>query len=186
MITLDQLMACTGASQSRASIALADALDVANSAMDLYAINTPARIGMFLANVGHETGGLHWLREIWGPTPAQRRYEGRADLGNTQPGDGPRFMGRGWLQTTGRANYAALRDRLRKRGVDCPDFVATPQALEQPEWGALSATDFADMKRLNDLADRGAFTDYCVRVNGGLNGIEERTALWRAAQQVLA
>ncbi len=69
-------------------------------------INTPARAAAFLAQVGHESGQLRYLREIWGPTPAQVRYEGRADLGNAQPGDGKRFMGRGLIQITGRKNYA--------------------------------------------------------------------------------
>lgn len=179
---------CTGAPTARAEQLLAAALD----AMAVYDINTPARIGMFLANVGHETMGLKFLREIWGPTAAQLGYEGRADLGNVQTGDGKRFMGRGWLQTTGRANYARLRDRLRARGIDCPDFERQPEALELAAWGALSAADYVDMRRLNRLADAGAFVDYCAGVNGrnrrtGLpNGMDDRERLWKAAQQVLA
>src|SRR5690606_14261261 len=96
------------------------------AAMAQYDINTPARAAPFLANIGHESMGLVHYTEIWGPTPAQQGYEGRSDLGNVRPGDGYRFRGRGLLQTTGRDNYRTLRDRLRDRGIDCPDFEAEP------------------------------------------------------------
>lgn len=186
-IDIDQLMASTGASRTRAEAKL----DTLNEAMAQYEINTPARVGMFLANVGHETMGLVYARELWGPTPTQLRYEGRADLGNTQPGDGKRYLGRGDLQTTGRANYRTLRDRLRQRGVECPDFEADPVQLESPEWAAYSAADYVDMRNLNARADRGAFVDYCIGINGknkqGLpNGLDDRMRLWAAAQKVLA
>jgi putative chitinase len=184
VVTLAQLMAATGAREDRASAALAGI----NAAMQQYAINTPARIGMFLANVGHETGGLRWLQEIWGPTPAQLRYEGRADLGNTKTGDGSRYRGRGMFQTTGRANYVRLRDRLRARVTqeEVPDFEAVPEFLALPKWAALSAADYVDMRNLNRFADRGAFVDYVKGVNGGTNGLEDRMRLWVAAQKVLA
>jgi len=180
------LARCTGARIDRAQ-RFADAL---TSAMDVYEINTPARIGMFLANVGHETMGLKFVEEL-GNTEYFMRYEGRRDLGNVKPGDGPRFHGRGLLQTTGRANYAALRDRLRARGVDCPDFEADPEALELPEWASLSACDYVGMRNLNAKADAGDFLAYCVGVNGrnkatGLpNGWSDRTDLWVAAQKAL-
>lgn len=179
----ETLAKCTGAQINRAK----DALFPLEDAMAHYDINTPARIGMFLANVGHESGGLKWLTELWGPTPAQQRYEGRADLGNIQPGDGAKFKGRGYLQTTGRANYAKLTQRLRARWPQShvPDFEKTPEALAQPEWAAISAADFWDMKGLNALADRGAFVDVVKRINGGTNGLEERMRLYAAAQEVL-
>jgi len=179
----DDLARCTGARIDRAQAALAGL----TSAMQHYDINTPERMAMFLANVGHESGGLKWLREIWGPTPAQSRYEGRADLGNNKPGDGKRFMGRGFLQTTGRSNYAKLRDRLRARWPqsEVPDFEATPEVLEQPEWAAISAADFWGMKGLNALADRGAFLDVVKRINGGTNGIEDRMRLYNEAKKAL-
>src|SRR6185503_12838834 len=93
------------------------------SALFEYGILQPQRIAMWLAQIGHESGGFVYTREIWGPTPAQSRYEGREDLGNTQPGDGKRFIGRGLIQTTGRANYQATGNAL---GVD---LIAHPEML---------------------------------------------------------
>jgi putative chitinase len=166
-------------------------------AMGAYYVDlTPERAAMFLANVGHESGGLHYTSELWGPTPAQKRYEGRKDLGNTQPGDGRRFRGHGLFQTTGRYNHAAVRDRLRAKfpELDVPDFEEFPELLAQPEWAALSAADFADMVGLNAVADTGDFDGYCDRVNigrktsriGDANGYAERADLYRAALAVLA
>ena len=85
-----------------------------------------------LATAWHETGpassDLHMTprREIWGPTPAQKRYEGRADLGNTQPGDGKRFMGRGYVQITGRANYNRASTIVGRDLVSNPDLTMDP------------------------------------------------------------
>lgn len=188
-----QIAKATGARIERAQ-ACAEGL---NNAMALYGIDqTPVRIAMFLANVGHETGGLKWLTEIWGPTPAQSRYEGRKDLGNTQPGDGKRYCGRGMWQTTGRYNYAALRDRLRKRfpDMDVPDFEQEPERVAEPAWAALAAADYAEMTNCNRYADAGDFDGYCDTINrgrktqaeGDSNGWEDRKRLYEAALTVCA
>lgn len=157
-------------------------------AMVSYDITTPERQAAFLAQVGHESGGLHWLTEIWGPTITQTHYEGRADLGNTEPGDGPLFRGHGLLQTTGRANHARARDRLREKfpDLDVPDFEAEPKRLAEPQWAALSAADFWDEHGLNELADAGDFMRITRKINGGLNGYEQRLALFETAKEVLA
>lgn len=181
MVTLDQLMACTGARLERAE----PLLEPLNTAMATYDISTKNRIGMFLANVGHESGGLLWLSELWGPTPAQRRYEGRMDLGNIKAGDGSRYRGRGLLQTTGRANYRRLRDRLRARDVPCPDFEEEPEKLATVRWAAMSAADYWDMRDLNEVADRGDFRGVVRKINGGFNGLTDRVRLWKKAQEVL-
>lgn len=149
------------------------------SAFDEYEINTPARQAAFLAQIAHETGRFKWIREIWGPTPAQVRYEGRADLGNTQPGDGKRFMGRGLIQVTGRANYTRAAAAL---GIDC---VNHPELLEQPTNAARSAGDFWRTRGLNESADAGQFERITRRINGGLNGYTERCVLWDQAKRVL-
>ncbi len=151
-----------------------------------YEINTPLRLAHFLAQVGHESGALVHSREVWGPTPAQERYEGRIDLGNTQAGDGRRYMGRGVLQTTGRANYRALRDRLRARGIDAPDFEAAPELLERPDWASLSACDYWDMRGINRMADRDDHHAVTLAINGGTNGIEDRRRRMERAKAALA
>lgn len=181
VIDLVELMRCTGATKERAQ----PFLDPLNKAMAEYEINRPNRIGMFLANVGHESGGLKWLVELWGPTAAQLRYEGRQDLGNNQQGDGFRFRGRGLLQTTGRANYRALTERMKKRFPDAPDFTSSPELVSHPKWATLSACDYVAMRKLNALADRGAFVDYVKGINGGTNGMTDRLNLWNMAREVL-
>ena len=170
-----------------ATVAKAEEIrDAMSLACALYDITTPARIAAFLAQVGHESGGFRYTTEIWGPTPAQQRYEGRKDLGNTQPGDGPRFRGHGFIQTTGRANHASVRDRLRERlSVEVPDFEARPEALAELPWACLSAADYWDMRRLNALADAGDFEAITRKVNGGLNGYADRIARWERAKIAL-
>jgi putative chitinase len=149
-----------------------------SAACAFYGIDTPARLAMFLAQLGHESGGGRYTSEIWGPTPAQVRYEGRADLGNTQLGDGRRFAGHGLIQTTGRFNHAKVRDRLRERfpHLDVPDFEADPERLAEPQWACLSAADYWDMKGLNALADAGDFIAITKKINGGVNGLADRQA----------
>jgi putative chitinase len=159
-----------------------------NEAMAACEINTGPRVAAFLAQIAHESGRLQYVRELWGPTRAQEGYEGRTDLGNTQPGDGFRFRGRGLVQVTGRANYASARDSLRRRlGDDAgvPDFVAEPQLLEAPHWAALSAADYWQRRGLNELADQQEFERITRRINGGLNGYSDRLELWAGARAAL-
>ena len=183
---------CTGARPDRAESCAA----ALTEAMRLYDINTPVRQAMFLANIGHETGGLHYLTEIWGPTDAQKRYEGRTDLGNTQPGDGRKFCGHGMLQNTGRFNHAKARDRLRARfpDLDVPDFEQHPELLANPAWAALSAGEYIERTDCQRFADIGDFDGYCDLINrgrktaadGDSNGWEDRTKLFKSAMRVLA
>lgn len=164
--------------------------------MGLYGIDTPLRKAAFLAQIGHESGGLRYSTELWGPTPTQARYEGRADLGNTQPGDGKRFRGHGLIQITGRFNHARMRDRLGEKFPTriVPDFEADPEALALPEWAALSAADFWDDHKLNDWADKGDFDGVSDIINrgrktakeGDANGYGDRLALYYVARKVLA
>ncbi len=107
-MTPQELAQATGARIDRAQT-FAPLIDQA--APD-FEINTQERMAAFLAQVGHESGGLHWLVELWGPTATQLRYEGRADLGNTEPGDGVRYKGRGLIQLTGRENYRKAGEAL--------------------------------------------------------------------------
>lgn len=190
-MTPDQLSACTGAPTSVAITWCAPL----EAAMDLFAITTPLRQAAFLANVGHESTRLKQVREVWGnpPAPWQVRYEGRVDLGNVQPGDGKRYLGRGPLQVTGRANYKRLRDALRKIIPEAPDFEAQPELLELPRWGAYAAGMFWHLHNLNELADHGSFDAVCDTINighvtpreGDSNGYPERLAFYRAGLAAL-
>ena len=132
-------------------------------------------LAQFLAQVMHESGGLRYVREIWGPTKAQKGYVGRADLGNVKPGDGKRFMGRDVLQITGRANYRALTVWVRKTFGKGPDFEANPELLESPEWLGIGAIWYClTRKGLLDYARAGNNEMVTRRVNGGLNGYQDR------------
>lgn len=108
-----------------------------NTAMQHYQIVGSKRASAFIAQIGHESGQLRYVREIWGPTAAQRGYEGREDLGNTVPGDGRKYCGRGLIQITGRANYAKCGEAL---GLD---LISHPELLELPQHAAMSAAWFS-------------------------------------------
>ncbi|OEZ89639.1 chitinase class I [Janthinobacterium sp. HH106] len=147
-----------------------------NAAMSEFSIDTPLRQAAFLAQVGHESGQLRYVRELASGTA----YEGRVDLGNVVAGDGVRFKGRGLLQVTGRANYAACGVALDI------DLLAAPQLLEQTTFACRSAGWFWQSRGLNRLADAGDQERVTRRINGGVNGLAERLALYQAARKVLA
>jgi putative chitinase len=151
------------------------------AAMEEYEINTCARQRCFLAQIAHESMQLQCTREIWGPTAAQRRYEMRRDLGNRLPGDGQRFLGRGLLQITGRANYALCSDTL----YGDRRLLETPELLEEPEGASRSAGWFWYLHGLNELADIEDFSRITQRINGGLRSLAERTEFLERAVQVI-
>lgn len=170
---------------------------VLSAAADKYQINTSARLAAWLANVGHESGGLVWAKEIWGPTPQQRGYDQRADLGNTKPeairiarlhGSTPGrwWCGYGWIQTTGYDNHLATGKAL---GLD---LLNHPERLAEPANAAMSAAWFFSSHGCNALADAGNFTGVCGAINTGnprakpvnILGYSARHALFCAAQKV--
>ena len=153
---------------------------VLNTAMNRYQIVGSKRVAAFIAQIGHESGQLKYVKEIWGPTAAQTRYEGRTDLGNTQPGDGSKYRGRGLIQITGRANYKACGDAL---GLD---LINQPQLLEKPQHACMSAAWFWATKGLSTLADESKFETITRRINGGVNGLADRQMLYARALTVLA
>ncbi|MFJ2676916.1 glycoside hydrolase family 19 protein [Pseudomonas sivasensis] len=155
-------------------------VSVLNTAMSRYGIVGQLRVAAFIAQVGHESAQLRHVREIWGPTAQQAGYEGRSDLGNTVKGDGSKYRGRGLIQVTGRANYAACGEAL---GLD---LIARPELLELPQHATMSAAWFWSSRGLNTLADQGQFPKITRRINGGLNGLEDRLQLWERAKKVLA
>lgn len=153
---------------------------VLNTAMNRYQIIGAKRVAAFIAQIGHESGQLKYVKEIWGPTAAQARYEGRADLGNTQPGDGSKYRGRGLIQITGRANYKACGEALDL------DLINQPELLEKPQHACMSAAWFWASRGLNTMADAGQFDKITQRINGGQNGAADRQALYARALKVLA
>lgn len=154
--------------------------DALTAAMAGGQINTRLRIAAFLAQIGHESGSLVYSKELGGPSYFAK-YDGRKDLGNTQQGDGARFCGRGLIQITGRANYQKASQALF--GDD--RLLKTPELLEPPEWAAKSAVWFWSSRSLNNLADGGQFTDLTKKINGGLNGLEDRKERYKLALSVL-
>ncbi|MEJ8849666.1 glycoside hydrolase family 19 protein [Variovorax rhizosphaerae] len=155
-----------------------------NAAMAEFEINTLRRSAAFIAQLAHESGEFNFMEEIWGPTSAQKRYEPPSDLaktlGNTQPGDGKRFKGRGPIQLTGRANYQKFGGLL---GLD---LVGKPELAAAPEVGFRTAGLFWKRKGLNELADADNFTEITRRINGGQNGAAERVRFYERAKLVLA
>jgi putative chitinase len=149
------------------------------ASFDDYAIDTLDRQAAYLAQIGHESGGLRYTSEIWGPTSAQLRYEGRVDLGNTTPGDGSKFRGRGLIQITGRANYAAAA-----KGLDKP-LLDDPELLSEPELASTSAAWWWNTHGLNAFADSGDFPGLTKKINGALTGYSDRFDLWQKAREAM-
>lgn len=138
-----------------------------STAMAANQINTPLRTAHFLAQVGHESGDLRYSEEI----ATGEAYEGRADLGNTQPGDGARFKGRGLIQLTGRSNYTRY-GAARKR-----DFVTGANNLLLSSDANLAVDVscwFWTEHGLNEKADADDLNGITHKINGGLNGLADR------------
>lgn len=153
------------------------------SAMNEFEINTELREAAFLAQVAHESGEFRFMEEIWGPTTAQRNYEPSSakskELGNTNPGDGKRYKGRGPIQITGKANYKKFGDAL---GID---LVHDPENAASPEIAFRIAGCYWKTHGLNELADHESFETTTRRINGGLNGLEDRKKYYARARKIL-
>jgi predicted chitinase len=150
-------------------------LPLLNSAMAEAQINTPQRQAAFLAQIAHESGELKYFEEI----ASGKAYEGRKDLGNTEPGDGRRYKGRGPIQLTGRANY-------RKAGgaLGLP-LEADPPLAARPDVGFRTAGWFWNSRDLNRFADSGDFREITRRINGGTRGLEARERYYAKAKEAL-
>jgi len=157
--------------------AICDALSAGiTNTLQKYEINTLLRIAHFLSQACHESDGFCTTEEY----ASGAAYEGRADLGNTQPGDGHRFKGRGLFQLTGRANYRSFGPAV---GLD---LVANPAAAADPLNSLAIACEYWKRKNLNRFADNDDIVTITKRINGGLNGIESRRAYLAKAKTVLA
>lgn len=171
MLLLEQLEAIMPNGKRR----LPEFVDAFNETLEEFEIDTPERQAMFIAQVAHESGELRYMREL----ASGALYEGRKDLGNTEPGDGVRFKGRGLIQITGRANYQACGDAL---GLD---LINEPELLEQLPDACRSAGWFWQSRKLNEVADTGDFIKVTRRINGGTNGLADRRKFWERAKKVL-
>jgi len=170
-----------------------------------YDINTPQRLAAFLAQCGHESGGFTAIKEnlnyqaaslcrVWPryfnadnandyahnqEKIANRAYGGRMGNGDEASGDGYRFCGRGLIQLTGRSNYQAFADSIQEDINNLPDYLATFEGCVQ------SACWFWEANNLNKWADEGNIEQMTKIINGGTLGIEDRTARYKKALQIL-
>jgi putative chitinase len=130
-------------------------------------IDTPLRMAHFLAQLAHESAQLVYTEEV----ASGEAYEGRADLGNTQPGDGKRFKGRGLIQLTGRKNYT---DYGKERNKDYTTDTNAKTIATDP-WLAVDASCWFWVDRgLNEIADRDDVLAVTRVINGGYNGLADR------------
>ena len=170
-----------------------------------YQINTPKRQACFIGQCMHESGGFKFLKEnlnysakaLMNTWPsrfpdmdtaekferqpekiANKVYSGR--MGNTEDGDGAKYIGRGLIQLTGKDNYRAFGEAIGE------DLVANPQVVEEPRYAALSAGWFWNKRGLNALADAMDITTMTIRINGGKIGIDDRIAKINKALDILA
>jgi predicted chitinase len=145
-----------------------------NDCLRRFSINTPARVRHFLAQVGHESGGLRWMVEL----ASGEAYEGRQDLGNTRAGDGVRFKGAGAIQLTGRYNYQRFAD-----------FIKDPRVMEgaayvSARYPFTSAGFWWHLNAMNAFVDQGASCrQVSAKVNGRdpANGLDDREAYYARA-----
>lgn len=135
-----------------------------NKHMPEYEVNNYLRVCHFLAQAAHEAAAFRTLEEY----ASGEAYEGRKDLGNTHKGDGVRYKGRGIFQLTGRANYAKIGKLIGK------DLENNPELAESPEISVLTALEYWKSRNLNALADKDDVESITRKINGGLNGIEDR------------
>lgn len=182
MITIAQLLHIMPNADGKVDIFI----DPLNAAMAEFGINNPKRQAAFLAQIAHESGELRYTSEI----ASGAAYDNRRDLGNTKSQalrlahdhkttPGKLFKGRGLIQLTGYYNYADCATALHI------DAVNHPELLAQPENACRSAAWFWFDKGLNAHADNERFTDITRKINGGINGLEQRLVYWGRAKKVL-
>lgn len=140
-----------------------------NAAMVSGGIDNPIRKAAFVAQLLVESDGFRTFEEY----ASGRAYEGRADLGNTQPGDGERYKGRGAIQITGRHNYESLSQAT---GID---FVSNPELASAPQYAFSTAVWYWNSRQLNQAADISGIVRVSELVNGGHNALAERLAAFQ-------
>jgi predicted chitinase len=148
-------------------------LPLMEAAMRENDVTNEMRARMWLAQVGHESGSLVYFEEL----ASGAAYEGRTDLGNTQPGDGKKYKGRGPIQVTGRSNYTNAGNGLRLPLVDKPEMAADPtHAFRVSGW-------WWKANGLNPISDTGDVVAATKRINGGTNGLSDRQSRYELARK---
>lgn len=127
----------------------------------------PMHVAHFVGQLAHESGGFIYREEI----ASGAAYEGRADLGNTQKGDGVRFKGRGYIQLTGRANYRKFGKLI---GID---LIKEPDLAAEPVNAIRLAVAYWDDRLIWGHAERDDIHAVTRKINGGLNGLSDRERL---------
>ncbi len=147
------------------------------------------RLAHYVPQLAHESGAFRYDREVWGPTPAQERYDIRPDLGNTpeRDGDGERNAGRGPLQITGGHNLREFTAWARKHiDPNAPDFFANPDLINTDPWEGIGPLWYWSTRKLNGYADDNDIEMITRRINGGLNGFADRLHWYTRTALVLA
>ena len=182
-------------------------LNPLNNTFSKYGIDTPKRQAAFIGQAQHESNNFKNLEEgliysanrlmaVWpsrfpsldvanqyanNPQKlADKVYGGRADLGNTETGDGFKFHGRGIFQLTGRSNYKVCGDAIKQL------LTEQPELLLEPQWACMSAGWYWNRKQLNLLADDENWETITKRINGGLLGLQDRIDKTHKAMDILA
>lgn len=153
-----------------------------------FGVDQPHRLAQLLPQVLHESAEFRYDGEIWGPTPAQKRYDTRTDLGNTpeRDGDGFKYRGRAGIQITGADNYKAFTRWCRKNiGPNSPDFFANPDLVNTDPWEGLAVFWYWSTRDLNRYADQGDNEMITRKINGGLNGYDDRLRYYTRVGLVL-
>lgn len=172
------------------------------SVMSQFSINTPLRLAHFLSQCAHEsinfkatTENLNYSEEAlnrvfkkyfpndlakqYARQPEKigsRVYGNRMGNGDEASKEGFKFRGRGYIQLTGKVNYAAFNKEVPENLLETPELVATKYPL-------LSAGWYWNSRNLNAVADLGATDEVVTKitkaVNGGLNGYPDRLAKFK-------
>lgn len=138
-------------------------------------LERPERLCHYLAQIGHESMGFRYDRELWGPTAAQKRYDTRTDLGNTpeRDGDGKKFAGHTAMQITGRYNTREFLNWCKSFGSP-PDFMKNPELMNTDPWEGLGPIWYWQLHDLNKYADTNDIRGITRKINGGYNGYADR------------
>lgn len=154
-----------------------------NKYLDVFEINTPLRASHFIAQCCHETAGFKFMKEQGKISYFSKYDKGSLAkmLGNTKKGDGWKYRGRGFLMLTGRANYQSYQNSGYCKG----DIMSNPELLEGQNGSVKSAMWWWFTHGLNELADKDDIVKITKKINGGLNGIDDRKNWFEICKKVL-